>query len=592
MKTRKPLDILLIKPSHYDDDGYVIRWWRSSIPANSLATVYGIVMDCAARNALGEAYDIRVKALDETNTRVRTKQLINDLRQNGGKAMLGLVGVQSNQFPRALDIAKPFREAGIPVVIGGFHVSGCLAMLPDLPDDLQEALDLGITLFAGELEGRLDALLEDLVSDRLQPVYDYLQELPDIAGAPPPFLPEGHVRLTMGKRSSFDAGRGCPYLCSFCTIINVQGRRSRYRTSEDVRRLVQANARQGVANFFISDDNFARNLNWEEIFDQLIQLRESGTSVSLVIQVDTQAHRIPRFIEKAARAGVTRAFIGMENINPDSLVSARKGQNRITDYRRMLQAWHNVGVLTYAGYILGFPQDTPETIRRDIEIIKRELPVDIIEFFILTPLPGSKDHQELVSARYSLDTDMNNFDLQHVTREHPKMSRAEWQAIYRQAWDLYYTPEHIATVLRRCRVWGYDPQNMLAKLFAFYAPIVFERMHPLEGGLIRRKSRGERRPGLPVENAVSFYPRLAWEYVSKYAGVYRMLRRYKRILKEVERDENPLAYSDAAMAPVTADETEHLELYTATASAKAFVDKLNAKTARREKRKETGTTPG
>jgi len=571
----------LIKPSHYDDDGYVIQWWRSSLPANSLAMVYAIAQDCADRQVLGEGVEIRVQALDETNTRVVPERLARQLRRAGGKVLIGLVGVQSNQYPRALDLARRFRAADLPVVIGGFHVSGCLAMLKHTPVELQEALDAGITLFAGELEGRLDGLLRDAMNDELKPVYDYLNDLPDMTGTPTPFLPAERVRLTMGKRSSFDAGRGCPYLCSFCTIINVQGRRSRHRTADDVERLVRANAAEGISNFFITDDNFARNGNWEEIFDRLIALRTSGMQIFLVIQVDTQSHRIPRFIEKAGQAGVTRAFIGLENINPDALKTARKGQNKITDYRAMLQAWHRAGVLTYAGYILGFPNDTPETIRRDIEIIKRELPVDILEFFILTPLPGSKDHQQLIEAGAELDPDMNNYDLQHVTAEHPRMSKAEWQAIYREAWDLYYTPEHVATVLRRARAWGYDPKQMMAKLFAFHAPIVYERMHPLEGGLIRRKRRNDRRPGLPTENPLVFYPRLAWEYLTKYAGAYAMHRQYRQILAEVEAEPNPQGYLDTAMAPVTEDEEERLELFTATISAQEFVQKRRARAARR-----------
>jgi radical SAM superfamily enzyme YgiQ (UPF0313 family) len=492
-----------------------------------------------------------------------------------------LVGVQSNQYPRALDIARRFRAADLPVVIGGFHVSGCLAMLDQTPPEIQEALDAGITLFAGELEGRLDGLLRDVINDALKPVYDYLKDLPDMTGTPTPFLPADRVRLTMGKRSSFDAGRGCPYLCSFCTIINVQGRKSRHRTADDVERLVRANAGEGISNFFITDDNFARNANWEPIFDRLIQLRESGMEITLVVQVDTQSHRIPRFIEKAGKAGVTRAFIGMENINPEALKTARKGQNKITDYRTMLQAWHRAGVLTYAGYILGFPDDTPDTIRRDIEIIKRELPVDILELFILTPLPGSKDHQRLVEAGVPLDPDMNNYDLQHVTMDHPKMSRAEWQGIYREAWDLYYTPEHVATVLRRALAWGYDPKHMMAKLFAFYAPIVYEKMHPLEGGLIRLKRRRDRRPGLPIEHPLVFYPKLAWEYLAKYAGAYAMHKRYKRILAEVKAQPNPQDYMDTAMTPVSEGEEERLELFTVTVSAQEFVQKRRARAARR-----------
>jgi hypothetical protein len=297
MPEPNPFHLLLIKPSHYDDDGYVIQWVRSSLPSNSLATVYGIARDAAERRVLGEDVEIRIRALDETNSRVNVGKLVREIRRGGGRALVGMVGVQSNQYPRALDIAKRFRAADLPVVIGGFHVSGCLAMLKEMPVELQEALDLGISLFAGELEGRLEDLLCDAAKDRLQPVYDYLNDLPDMSGTPTPYLPPDRVRLTMGKRASFDAGRGCPYLCSFCTIINVQGRKSRHRTADDVEKLVRANAEDDVHNFFITDDNFARNRNWEEIFDRLIELRESGMEIWLVIQVDTQSHRIPRFIE-------------------------------------------------------------------------------------------------------------------------------------------------------------------------------------------------------------------------------------------------------------------------------------------------------
>ncbi len=571
-----PFHILWIKPSHYDDDGYVIQWWRSSLPANSLATVYGIALDCADRQVLGPNVEIRPRALDETNSRIDVPRLISGFARDGGKVLVGMVGVQSNQFPRALDLARQFRAAALPVVIGGFHVSGCLAMLKELPPDLRAALDLGVTLFAGELEGRLDGLLQDLAADRLQPIYNYLADLPDLTGTPTPILPADRIRLTMGKRASFDAGRGCPFQCSFCTIINVQGRKSRHRDADDVERLVRANAELGISNFFITDDNFARNTHWEPIFDRLIAMRESGTPITLVIQVDTQSHRIPRFIDKAGRAGVTRAFLGMENINPDSLKGAQKGQNKITDYRAMLQAWHNAGVLTYAGYILGFPDDTPETIRRDIAIIQNELPVDILEFFVLTPLPGSVDHQRLVEAGAPLDPDMNNYDTQHVTMDHPRMTKAQWAGIFREAWDLYYSPVHVATVLRRARRWGYDPKHMMGKLFAFHAPMIFERIHPLEGGLIRIKRRRERRPGYPIESPLRFYPKLIWEFVTKYGGAYALHRRYQRILKQVQAE--PLgAYPDAAMEPVTDGEEQRLEIFTATTAAQQYVEKRRAR---------------
>jgi radical SAM superfamily enzyme YgiQ (UPF0313 family) len=133
---------------------------------------------------------------------------------------------------------------------------------------------------------------------------------------------------------------------------------------------VRANVVQKIRHFFVTDDNFARNQNWEAIFDRVTHLREvERLDVKFVLQVDTLCHKIPRFIEKAARAGVTRIFIGLESINPQTLVNAKKRQNRITEYRQMLQAWRAVGTLTYAGYIVGFPADTPQSIIRDIEII-------------------------------------------------------------------------------------------------------------------------------------------------------------------------------------------------------------------------------
>ena len=115
-----------------------------------------------------------------------------------------------------------------------------------------------------------------------------------------------------------------------------------------------------------------------------------------------------------------RVFIGLENINPDNLIAAKKRQNKITEYREMLQKWRDHGAITYAGYILGFPADTKESILRDIEIIKRELPLDILEFFFLTPLPGSEDHKVLWQKGVWMDDDLNKYDLNHRVAHHPE----------------------------------------------------------------------------------------------------------------------------------------------------------------------------
>ena len=541
----------LIKPSHYDDDGYVIQWWKSWIPSNSLACLYGIATDLAERRALGPEVAIEIRAYDECHTVIPIRRIIRRIK-DADAGLVCLVGVQSNQFPRAMDLAARFRDADIQVAVGGFHVSGCLAMLPDLPPDLQAARRLGVTLFAGEAEGRLAGLFADAFAGRLQPIYNFMDDLPGLQRQVTPFLPLDIVQRYGETIGAFDAGRGCPFQCSFCTIINVQGRKSRWRDADDVERLVRANLAQGVFRFFITDDNFARNRNWEAIFDRLIEMREKeGLELQFIIQVDTLCHRIPNFVEKAARAGCKRVFIGLENINPDNLLQAKKKQNRVHEYRQMFLAWRAQRVITYAGYILGFPGDTPERIARDIRTVQQELPVDLLEFFILTPLPGSADHQALHRDGVWMDPDMNKYDLEHVTTGHSVMTSGDWQQVYRQAWDLYYSAEHIERIFRRAKASGIKPVRLLTHILQFYFTFLQENVHPLQGGYFRRKLRRQRRAGLPRENPLVFYVRRVREVVETHVRLAAFYLYLHRIRRRVERDPNP--YTDPALAPIDGD---------------------------------------
>jgi radical SAM superfamily enzyme YgiQ (UPF0313 family) len=555
---KRTFTAILIKPSHYDADGYVIQWLRSTIPSNSLASAYGLLAECAEAEALGPDVDIAIEAYDECNTVIDVKYAIRKIRASGG-GFVGLIGVQSNQYPRALDLARQFRAAGITVVMGGFHVSGCISMLPELPPDLKEALSLGVVLYAGEAEGRMAGLLREIDAGKLKPVYNYLSDMPEMNAATLPILPHWAVTKVAGHYSSFDAGRGCPFQCSFCTIINVQGRRSRYRTADDVEKIVRANAAQNITRFFVTDDNFARNRNWEPILDRLIELRErDGFHIRLMLQVDTLCHRIPGFIEKAARAGCTAAFIGLENINPESLLGTKKRQNKIWEYREMLQAWKRAKVVTYAGYILGFPTDTPESIARDIEIIKAELPIDILEFFYLTPLPGSEDHKKLYLSGVPMDPDMNKYDLEHACTAHPRMSKEEWDKVYNDAWERYYSDQHVETIFRRAAATGVRLSKVydLAAIFAGSARI--EGVHPLQFGFFRRKIRTQRRHGMPIVNPLIFYPWRAFDVARTAWRWYSLVRRYRKIMLRVKNDPDAVNYMDAALTPPVAGVEDHV----------------------------------
>ncbi len=401
-----------------------------------------------------------------------------------------------------------------------------------------------------------------------------MDQLPSLEGEPAPILPRKHVERTSGTYSSIDLGRGCPYQCSFCTIINVQGRKSRFRTPDDLERIIRANREQGIDRFFITDDNFARNSDWEILLDRVIALQDEGIRVGFTIQVDTLCHKIPNFIEKATRAGVKRVFIGLENINPENLIAAKKRQNKITEYRVMLQKWRAHGAMTYAGYILGFPADTKETILRDIEIIKHELPLDILEFFFLTPLPGSEDHRTLLKKGVWMDPDINKYDLNHRVAHHAKMSDEEWEEAYRAAWDSFYTPEHMRTLFKRAAaIPNGRPKQIASTIMWFKLMIDHEGVHPLEGGALRLKSRRDRRSGLPLESPLVFYPRYWGETAIKAVKYLRFFLRTRGLLKEALEAPDRYAYTDLAIAPPKEDEFEALELYHATSGGEAALDR-------------------
>ena len=562
--------IILVKPTHYCDDGYPIVWVRSAIPSNSLACVYGIARSYAERRILGDDVEIELHAFDEGNTRIRPDR-IAALIKTAGAGMVMLVGVQSNQTPRALDIARPLRAQGIQVAIGGFHMSGVISMINGDDAALREAQAMGLSVFAGEAEEHLGEVLRDAYMGQMKPLYNYVSDLPNLEGAPVPMLGRDRVKRTGGTVTSFDAGRGCPYQCSFCTIINVQGRKSRRRSVDDIEHIVRTNVAQGMFRFFITDDNFARNKDWEPILNRLIYLREvEKLKFSFIIQVDTLCHRLPNFIDKCNRAGVRKVYIGLENINPANLLAAKKKQNKITEYRTMLLAWQKAGVLVYAGYITGFPYDTAESILSDLEVIKRELPIDVLEIHYLTPLPGSEDHQKLFRAGVWMDPDLNKYDRHHVTAGHPKMTAEEWAYAYRESWKRYYSFEHCETIMRRAaalKVFG----HVLFALTWFKASFELENVHPVESGIFRLKFRRDRRPTMPIEPVWVFYPKYAAELVRKTYGWISLYVRLRRIYLRIKFDPRRYEYTDLAITPVGDDEVETHEMFRKD-SARAYVD--------------------
>lgn len=550
---KRSYHVILIKPSHYDNDGYVIRWRRTHIPANTLFCVRGIMEDTARRKVLGQGVDIVVEDFDDHCNAVPSDLLIKSIRNfKGGIVMM--VGIQTNQFPRSVDLARSFRKAGIPVIIGGFHVSGCIAMTPDWGPGLEAARALGISLFAGELEGHADVLLRDAYEGRLKELYNTLGEPPDLKTAPMPHISQPSIRRTSLPVAGLDLGRGCPFKCSFCTIINVQGRNMRCRSVEKMVDYVRHCASIGINHYLISDDNFSRNKERDAFLDAFIELREKEKiPIDLFLQVDTQATNIPGFVEKAKRAGCARVFIGVESVRRENLNAVSKRQINAEDLREIILAWKQAGILTYMALIIGFPEDTVKSIEEDMRFIKENIATDFIYLFVLTPLPGSEDHRRLLESGAFLEPDLNRYDTEHPVTPHSNISPDEMSDLYWRVWDIFYAPEHIEIIFKRAAATGVPVWEIFINIHGFCSAIKYDKVHPLQGGLFRRKVRKDRRPGMPIESWWSFYPRRTWETISIQAKTAALGWQLWRIMKKAVREVEENGYSDTAIANYSAE---------------------------------------
>ena len=524
----KTLHIYLIKPSQYDDDGYVVRHWRGVLPSNTLACLAGLTDDVVRKNLLGENWNVKVHLFDESVDKIPVKRICRSQRWGLAKTVVGLVGVQTNQFPRACDLARTFRNAGLTVLIGGFHVSGYLALLPDIPADIQLLMDQGVTIVKGEVEETWGDLLLDAVNNRLKPMYDFLNNKPDLYTKPIPAIRKKYLRkFAASNFGTLDCGRGCPFECTFCTIINVQGRKMRFRSAEHIAAAIRSNYYEnGITFYFFTDDNFARNKNWEAIFDVLIKLRtKENIPVEFMMQVDVLSWKIKNFVTKARQAGCINVFIGMESVDPGNLAAAGKKQNQVSEYRHLIQAYRDCDISSHVGYILGFPFDTVDSIRRDLKFLMNEVQPDHASFFILMPLPGSMDHLQMMRRGEWMHPDFNLYDSQHEVTHHPYLKDGSWTATYFEAWRTFYSLENMKAVLKRGSRANY--WNNFLRFFWYKNSIQTEQRHPMMCGYFRLKGRKARRPGLPILSR--------WEYYTARAKEVRThIRGFLRIAAEME----------------------------------------------------------
>jgi radical SAM family protein len=532
--------VVLIKATRYDDDGYPMRHWRGVLPSNTLACLVGLTEAAQRAQVLGEGTEIRRYMYDEVVQKVPIRKLARLQRLPRERVVVGLVGVQSNQFPRACDIAHAFQREGVQdILIGGFHVSGAIALAEPgaIPAEIQQIMDDGITAVKGEVEDHWGDILKDIVDDQRKRLYDFGEPKPDMSLQPLPVVDKAYLKHFMQSNfATLDLSRGCIWDCEFCCIINVHGKTMRHRDAEHIAATIRRNYALGVDFYFFTDDNLARAKNWEAFFDRLIRLREEeGIAIEFMIQADIPSYRMKNFIPKAKKAGCTKVFLGVESLDTETLQAAGKRQNVAANARDCVAAYEAAGIGTHAGYIIGFPTDRYESVMRSIDKLMGEVKPSTASFFMLTPLPGSMDHVKLRQRDEWMAEDFNLYDSFHETTHHPYMQNGLWTKAYQEAWEKFYGYENMKAILLRTKTES-SYWNTFKNLIWYKSSVFVYREHPMISGFIRFKGRTQRRPGLPIEPVWVYWPKRMAELAGEYYRWWVLFKECKKLWLETRKE--------------------------------------------------------
>jgi len=268
----------------------------------------------------------------------------------------------------AYEIAARFRARGVPVIMGGPHVTL-------VPEEAERHAD---SIFIGEAENTLPLFLADLAQGTTRKRY---QDNGGAGLAQAPLLQKQHFHRADHTAGTLFATRGCPNACEFCCIARMYPRKLQTRpVAEVVKDLSSFKGK--VAVFW--DDNISADPEYaKELFRAIAPYKKWWTA-----QASIRAGEDPGFLELAYKSGCRHLFIGFESVSQMSLDHARKSFNQVARYREIIRRIHAHGISIQAGIVFGFDCDTPEVFDKTLDFL-RENGISQATFNMLTPYPGT-----------------------------------------------------------------------------------------------------------------------------------------------------------------------------------------------------------
>jgi radical SAM superfamily enzyme YgiQ (UPF0313 family) len=382
---------------------------------------------------------------------------------------IGLVGIgaMTRMIAKAYRMADAVRATGVPVVMGGPHVT-------EMPDEalgrdtghrhadavaLGEADETWPRIVADAARGALKdtyAPMDEFGQERKPPLQPYpaipwqsinLDQFNIVPKVFAPFLKRVGGGWSTFRIIPIESGRGCPYGCEFCTVTGFFGDSIRFRSNESVvNELLTLKARAKsengqIAVFFI-DDNFAINIKRTKSL--LRDIIAAEAQVHWVAQISANLLRDEELVDLIAAAGCKWIFIGMESIDPANLASVNKGFNKPGEYAAVLERLAKRNVYAITSFIFGMDNDTPGVAERTLQEI-RTWPAGLPIFGLLTPLPATPLYKRLEAAgRLTRPKHWQEFIPFEMAHTPLKMSIPEAHAEVKYAWAHSYSPQAIA----------------------------------------------------------------------------------------------------------------------------------------------------
>jgi radical SAM superfamily enzyme YgiQ (UPF0313 family) len=320
---------------------------------------------------------------------------------------------------RAYEIADHYRSRGVYVCLGGLHVTS-------LPEEAAQHAD---SIFLGPGEDTWPAFLRDFRQGESRARYQSTQR--SLIGTPPirRDLIKRHLYLVL---NSIVVSRGCPHACDFCyKEAFFKGGKSFYTQAVDAA-LQEIDSLPGRHLYFLDDHLFGNPRFAESLFEGMRGMDRLWQAAGTV-----QSIFKPHLLEKAALSGLRSLFVGFETLSKPNLQSQHKTQNLNRDYNAAVQRLHDLGIMVNASFVFGMDDDDRSVFPRTVAwAISRG--IQTATFHILTPYPGTALYERLSSQGRLLTSDWNLYDTRHAVFQPAKLSPAELEAGYWQAYGDFY----------------------------------------------------------------------------------------------------------------------------------------------------------